>query len=48
MYTAVLTASPQKRDGTFMLFRRHHTISTMVSLRLSMMPFCCGEYGVVV
>jgi hypothetical protein len=48
IYTAVLTASPQKRDGTFMLFSRHRAISTTVWLRLSTTPFCCGEYGTVV
>ena len=47
MNTAVVTASPQNSPGTFLAFSRLRAMPTIVWLRRSTTPFCCGEYGAV-
>jgi hypothetical protein len=45
--TAIVAASPQNLAGMFIALSMLLTIPTMVWLRHSITPFCCGEYGTV-
>jgi len=43
----VLTASPQKYPGRAFALSIQRAMATMLWLRRSTIPFCCGEYGAV-